>query len=323
MKKTPCRENKFNCNRLIAILASFTFVFASHASPQKQTPLDLQTELEPAPSQGMHFVPPSEDAISDDGFGDAVRLGRDIFVNTKQNAPDHVGNGLACANCHLNHGRNANSAPLWGAIGMYPAFRKKNGMVNTIQHRIQGCFRYSLNGVPPEANGKVMTALVSYMHWMSKGVPLGEAMPGRGYPKLEKPALEADYDRGAVVFNDNCALCHGANGEGTRSAEAYAFPPLWGPDSFNWGAGMHRVNTAAGFIKANMPYGKGGSLSDQQAWDVALYMNSQERSADPRYEGDFAALDATYHKHQCSHGDVVGDERLGERYLPKTVAAEQ
>ncbi len=60
------------------------------------------------------------------------------------------------------------------------------------------------------------------------------------------------------------------------------FPPLWGSNSFNWGAGMHRVNTAAGFIKANMPLGKPNSLSDQEAWDVAAYINSFPRPADPR-----------------------------------------
>ncbi len=60
------------------------------------------------------------------------------------------------------------------------------------------------------------------------------------------------------------------------------FPPLWGAQSFNWGAGMHRINTAASFIKYNMPLGKPGTLSDRDAWDVAAFMNSHERPQDPR-----------------------------------------
>jgi thiosulfate dehydrogenase len=77
-------------------------------------------------------------------------------------------------------------------------------------------------------------------------------------------------------------VCHGESGEGQTSGEEYVFPALWGADSFNWGAGMHRINTAAGFIKANMPFGKGGTLSDEDAWHAAAFMNSHERPQDPR-----------------------------------------
>ena len=94
--------------------------------------------------------------------------------------------------------------------------------------------------------------------------------------------LVPDAKRGAQVYAERCALCHGANGQGTWLGNVYAFPPLWGRDSYNAGAGMHRVNTAAAFIKANMPLGQANSLSDQQAWDVAAFMNGQPRPSDPR-----------------------------------------
>ncbi|MEO8600750.1 MAG: cytochrome C, partial [bacterium] len=74
---------------------------------------------------------------------------------------------------------------------------------------------------------------------------------------------------------------------------------LWGKDSFNWGAGMHRIDTAAGFIKANMPYSRGGTLSDQEAWDVALFMNSHERPNDPRSKGNKAKTRDKYHDENC------------------------
>ena len=88
--------------------------------------------------------------------------------------------------------------------------------------------------------------------------------------------------RGASVFAANCVICHGATGQGTKANGKYVFPPLWGEDSFNAGAGMTRVPTAAAFILANMPLGKGDSLTQQEAWDVAQYLNSHERPPDPR-----------------------------------------
>ncbi len=258
------------------------------------------------------FQPPSNDSIPDDEFGKMVRLGKNIFTHTGKYAADYVGNNQNCVNCHLDAGRLANSAPLWAAWVRYPAYRKKNKMVNTIQERIQGCFRYSMNGTPPPANGETIKALMSYAYWMAEGAPTGVKLPGQGYPKLNKPKMQPDYQRGAEVFAQNCALCHGADGQGVRQGDEQVFPPLWGKQAFNWGAGMHRINTAAAFIRANMPLGKGGSLSVQQAWDVAYYVNSHERPQDPRFEGNLEATKEAFHSHQCRYGDKVGKTVLGQ-----------
>ena len=224
-----------------------------------------------------------------------VRLGREIFVHTRRNAPAYVGNGLACVDCHLDAGRLADSAPLWGAYGMYPQYRKKNGHVNSYGERLQGCFMYSMNGKAPPLDGKVIVALETYSYWMAQGAPLGVKLEGAGYPRVPAPAQAPDYARGRTVFRRDCALCHGADGQGQKAAGEYVFPPLWGPDSFNWGAGMHELDKAAAFIKANMPLSRGGMLSDQEAWDVAMFMDAHERPQDPRYHGDLAATRKAFH----------------------------
>lgn len=294
------------------LIAAIFITSASIQAAEKK--LDYQMELQPGPRGKVTFIPPSEDKMPDGEYGRMVRLGKDIFTDTGTHASEFVGNGMNCSNCHLDNGRRAFSAPLWGAMGIYPKYRKKNDMVNTIQTRMQGCFKYSMDGTPPPADSEVMTALVTYGFWMAEGAPLGKNLPGRGYIKLDKPPKKPDHQRGEKIYQQSCAVCHGANGEGTKVNGKYHFPPLWGPDSYNWGAGMHRINTAAGFIKMNMPYGKGESLTDQQAWDVAMYVNSQERPEDPRIASvgnDFKKLDKTLHKHQCSHGDKHNGELLG------------
>lgn len=256
---------------------------------------------EPSKKTGAEkFKPPSESDIPDNEFGESVRLGKQIFENTQQHAARYVGNKLNCVNCHLDNGRRADSAPLWAAYGVYPAYRKKTGQIDTIQSRIQGCFLYSMNGKAPEWNSKEMVALVTYHYWMAKNAPTGVKLPGQGFVKVAKPALPPDLKRGGEVFKNNCAICHGTDGGGTKGADGkIAFPPLWGKDSFNWGAGMHRVDTAAGFIKVNMPYGRFGTLSDQEAWDVALFMNSHERPNDPRYEQSLEHTRDKFHDEVC------------------------
>jgi thiosulfate dehydrogenase len=258
------------------------------------------------------YLPPTEDTIPENEFGDMVRFGKEVFTHSGKYAGNYVGNGLSCSNCHLDAGRLANSAPLWAAWVKYPAYRGKNKMVNTMEQRLQGCFVYSMNGSAPPADSKELKGLLSYAYWLAQGAPTGVDLPGRGYPKLDKPDKQPDFARGKQVYADNCALCHGDNGEGTRQNGAYVFPPVWGEDSFNWGAGMHRINTAASFIRANMPLGKGGSLSNQQAWDVAYFVNSHQRPQDPRYKGDLKATKQAYHQHQCRYGEKEGEHILGK-----------
>jgi thiosulfate dehydrogenase len=259
-----------------------------------------------------HFQPPPESELPAGEFGKVVLQGERIFRDTRQHAGKFVGNALSCANCHLDAGRRADSAPLWGAFVSYPAYRTKDGEVSTLAARIQGCFRYSMNGKAPPLGDPVLVALESYSYWLAKDAPVGTKMPGSGYPKLAPPALPADYGRGEKVYEANCALCHGADGQGQRSGGAVTFPPLWGKDSFNWGAGMHQMGNAAGFIKANMPLSRGGSLSDQEAWDVAMYMNNHDRPQDPRYASSVEATRKKFHDSPDSmYGRKVNGRLLG------------
>lgn len=292
----------------------FGVAWAQTAGTTKEK--DYQAELPKAPADAGDFTPPPESAIPDNEFGAMVRLGRDLFVNTQQLKGKYVGNGLNCVNCHLDAGRMADSAPLWAAYPMYPAYRKKNDKVNTMEERIQGCFRYSMNGTPPPAGSKELTAMLTYHYWLATGAPVNQALAGRGYPKLEKPAQEPDPERGRSVYEAQCALCHGDGGQGATVAGNYVFPPLWGENSFNWGAGMHRINTAAGFIHANMPLGKPGTLSVQESWDVAAFINSHERPQDPRFKGDVSATEAEFHQHQCYYGEKLQGGMLGAKAYP-------
>ena len=300
-----------------------TTTVAPSATPTPITPAPVATTPGTPPvntgMQGAVFTPPAESEIPKNEFGDMILLGKNIFVNTQQYAKSYVGNGLNCTNCHLDNGRKADSAPLWAAYGLYPAYRKKTGQVDTIGSRIQGCFKYSMNGKPPALDSKEMTALVTYHYWLAKGAPTGVKLPGQGYLALAKPAMEPDITRGTEVYKNNCALCHGTNGEGTQANGTFVFPPLWGKDSFNWGAGMHRVDTAAGFIKANMPYGRGGMLTDQQAWDVAMFMNSHERPKDPRAKGSITQTRDQFHDENCLYGRTP--EELAALLASKAQAA--
>jgi thiosulfate dehydrogenase len=271
----------------------------------------------PASTGATGFSPPTADAIPDNEFGEVVRKGQDYFLHTSRLLPQYTGNSLNCVNCHIDAGRRADSAPMWGAYVLYPAYRQKNGRVNTLAERLQGCFQYSMNGKAPAADSEALVAISSYMYWLASKAPTGVKLAGQGYRRLSEPAQKMDFERGKAVYVAQCAVCHGANGEGRKAAGMTVFPALWGDDSFNWGAGMHQMPNAAAFIKANMPLGKDNTLTDQQAWDVAYFMNSHERPQDPRFAGDVQETRERFHAADDNlYGRTINGVVLGAQSVP-------
>ena len=267
------------------------------------------------------FAPPALADIPAGPEGDSIRRGMTIFNQTYADpeAMKYVGNGMACTNCHIDGGRRAGSAPMWAAWVNYPQFRKKIDGISTMTDRIKGCFMYSMNaqnspaGEAPPENSNIYRDLELYFFWLAKGAATGTSMSGGGYPKLAAPAQPYDPKRGAAVYQQSCASCHGPDGQGASQPDGtVVYPALWGPHSYNWGAGMAMVNNAAAFIKANMPFDQAGTLSDQQAWDVAAYVDSQERPKDPRQTGTVAQNAAKHFAGaQTYYGKTVGGKLLG------------
>jgi thiosulfate dehydrogenase len=130
-----------------------------------------------------------------------------------------------------------------------------------------------------------MRDIVAYLAFISRDVAPGGYVRGMGMPRM--PALAGDSARGSVVFAASCASCHGADGAGNPVA-----PALWGARSYSIGASMARVERAASFIRHNMPFDRPGTLSDQQAFDVAAYVNAHPRPDTPGKEGDWPRGDA-------------------------------
>lgn len=231
--------------------------------------------------------PPASSAIPGGPLGDAIRYGQRIMTDTGATVTAHVGNGLSCTNCHLDGGRTAYAAPLVGLTGLFPEYRSRRGGVESLQQRINDCFLRSMNGKALPGDGREMIGLLAYIAWLSRGVPAGSEVEGRGFRAIAAPR-PADPARGKGVYAARCGTCHGAEGQGVRAGEkGYAIPPLWGPQSFNVGAGMARVSVAAAFVQAKMPLGNAGTLNDQDAYDVAAYFTAQPRPPFPGKEKDW------------------------------------
>lgn len=232
--------------------------------------------VEAAEVEERAFVAPDPTTIPDDALGDAIRRGQHLAVHTREALPDYVGAQLNCTNCHLGAGTVADAGPWVGLAGAFPEYRSRSNSIVTLEARIDDCFERSVSGRRLPMESPEMAALVAYITWLSKDVPVGVEVSGRGFHRLANPP-EPDPERGAALYAARCASCHGAEGAGQVRGDEVAVPPLWGPGSFNVGAGMARLHTAAAFVKANMPLGQPGTLTDQEAYDVAAFFTRQPR----------------------------------------------
>src|SRR5262249_7331539 len=254
-----------------------------------------------------------------------IRWGYKLFTDTPHEARQYAPGKMSCSNCHLNAGQRERSLPLVGVAGMFPEYNRRSGRLYSLNDRIVDCFWRSENGTGvlegndepglgardsqsemlPNATSKEVLAIAAYLTWLARGTAVGKNPTWRGQNTIAQSALipvaHLDRRRGEDIFKERCTTCHGLDGQGVAVGDKKP-GPLWGPDSWNDGAGAARVYTLAGIIRYAMPYLNPGSLSDEEAQLVAAFINSQPRPAFPYKPTDYGTdklpPDAVYYPHR-------------------------
>jgi len=254
--------------------------------------------------------PLTDPTLDDTDGGSQVRWGYQLFVNTPDEAPRLTPSGMSCGNCHLNAGQRELALPLLGSAAMFPEYNRRAGLDFSLEDRIVGCFMRSQNapggsgdgGGLPETTSDEVQALAAYIRWLSEGFVAGENPPWRKQNVIPAdariPIDQLDPTRGEALYGEHCAECHGEDGQGVQIADKKA-GPLWGPRSWNDGAGAARVYTLAGIIRYMMPYLDPGVLNDEEAQQIAAFITSKPRPAYPYKNQDYQTeprpIDAVYY----------------------------
>jgi thiosulfate dehydrogenase len=265
-----------------------------------------QTPTSPKEKLDTIWTVPEVGALPDDDYGRLVRRGRDLVTATYAHiGPDvsdpakrYAGNNLACGNCHLEAGTKRFGLPIFGLYDAFPRYSAREGTEITIEQRVNSCMTRSMNGRAIPDTAPEMAAFVAYVKFLSSGVPPDQRIPGLGAGNIPELDRAADPARGRTIYLARCAGCHNTDGSGIRRSLpttdlGYMVPPLWGSQSFNDGAGMDRLITAANFVHSNMPQGAdylNPVLSPVDAWDVAAFVVSQPRPHKAGLEKDFPDL---------------------------------
>lgn len=231
-------------------------------------------------------------------YSEMVILGNKVLNETsnylgpqaKDKNKRFAGNNLSCSSCHAAAGTVQNQSGFVGIWARFPQYNARADKVITLADRINGCFERSMNGKRMPENTLEMKAMLTYMQWLSQGIPTGAKTKGQGLKKIDFIDRAADPKKGKIVYNEKCIVCHQESGLGVKNEDKvgayYIYPPLWGKDSYNTGAGMYRLIKAASYIKENMPKGN-ADLTLEESYDVAAYINSQMRPIKANRDKDF------------------------------------
>lgn len=245
---------------------------------------------------GEVYTIPDDTLIIKNSNADSVLYGKRLLDETYRLLPEHVGAEMNCNSCHIAGGKKSEGLPYINTFNHYPSYNARAGREVSLAERINGCFSRSMNGTPLTEDSTEMKAMIDYMKWLSQGTPADrKVMVKNAWPINQQ--LTPSPERGKLLYKEQCSSCHGLNGEGRKDTSGkILFPPLWGDHSFNIGAGMARTYKAAAFIFKNMPmgintqglWGEGGTLTEQDAVDVAEYFTHMPRPDYPDKEKDWS-----------------------------------
>ena len=257
---------------------------------------DLSTSLENKKDSGgivakkdttNYWQPKDISLIKDTTLKSQVEYGKELLAHTSKylgpnGSVSKMTNGLNCQNCHLQSGTVIFGNNYGSVNSMYPKFRARSGSIENLYKRINDCIQRSLNGTAIDTSGKEMQAIAAYINYIGSNVEKGKKAAGSGFKDMSYIDRAASPEKGKTVYIAKCQSCHQQNGEGLFNGDKseYIYPALWGEHSFNDAAGLYRISNFAKYVKYNMPQGttyKNPLLTDEEAWDVAAFVNSQKR----------------------------------------------
>lgn len=275
---------------LVVIVAMLALAFFCQSCGGQESASTANADEAAAPVQTAVWTAPDTNTWAQTEQAAQLRYGRALVANTSaywgpEGSVARLSNGLNCQNCHLDAGTKPFTNNYALVASTYPRFRARSGTEETVHKRIADCFQRSLDGQAPDSLSAEGQAIAAYVLWVGSGIQKGETPTGAGLEVIDFLDRAADLQAGAQVYAQKCQSCHQANGLGLPNGKGgYAFPPLWGPHSYNQAAGLYRLSRFASYVKQGMPLGATHEtplLTDEEAWDVAAYVNSQDR---PRYD---------------------------------------
>jgi mono/diheme cytochrome c family protein len=184
-----------------------------------------------------------------------------------------------CAVCHGSNGEGRVGAELskdWPSVR--PDLRVKTGIEAGVPGSPMPAWSQENGG--PLTDDEIEALTLYILSWETGGLP--DLSPTPTFtprpPITPIPDVEGDPNRGAVLYAENCAVCHGPNGEGRVGASLAKDWPALRPDLRVKSVIEHGV---AGSPMSAWSQANGGPLTDEDINDIVAFILSRPASAQP------------------------------------------
>jgi len=204
-----------------------------------------------------------------------------VQAQTPSDDPIEIGRALYGENCAVCHGLDGK-----GRVGAqlakdWPSLRPDRVIASVIANGIPG------SAMPAWSQAKggplrddQIEAIVAYILTWESGAP--RLLPATPTPVLRPPLtpppdVQGDPNRGAALYDQNCAVCHGANLEGRIGATLAKNWPSIRPDQ------SLRTVIANGIQGSAMPawsQARGGPLSEAEIDDLVAFILTQAQPSE-------------------------------------------
>jgi mono/diheme cytochrome c family protein len=186
---------------------------------------------------------------------------------------------LYAENCTVCHGPNGE-----GRVGAtlaqdWPSIRPDLRVKTSIEAGVSGSLMpaWSKENGGPLTDDQIEALTLYILSWETGGIPSLSPTPTyTPHPPITPiPDVEGDPNRGAVLYAENCAMCHGPKGEGRVGATLAKNWPSVRPDL------QVKTITEQGVPGSPMPAWSrenGGPLSDEDINDVVAFVLSWQVS---------------------------------------------
>jgi mono/diheme cytochrome c family protein len=210
----------------------------------------------------------------------AARRTISVYAQTPEPGVEQLGARLFAENCAVCHGADGQ-----GRVGAdlrkdWPSIRPDLTVRSIIANGVPGskmpAWSQANGGPLSEAEIEALTLYI--LSWQTGGAPqeldrpTATALP----PVTPIPEVQGDPNRGAGLFAENCAMCHGLQAQGRQGATLAKNWPGVRPDL------QIRTTIANGVSGSVMPawsVSRGGPLSDAEIDDLVAYILATSKAA--------------------------------------------
>jgi thiosulfate dehydrogenase len=274
------------CSIIFLLLGAFLYLVIAPVEKADNAAMKLAQGVSVVSAPEI-WAAPDSNSIPSNEEGQLIRYGRELISHTARYLGPRgevasMSNGMNCQNCHLQSGTKPFGNNYALVASSYPRFRARSGSIESVEKRINDCLERSLNGIKLSLTSREMLAMKAYILWVGQEVEKNKTPTGAGLGELPLMSRAADPIKGKQAFDFHCVRCHGPQGRGRRMVgdNEWIYPPLVGDSSYSSAAGLYRLSRFAAYVKYNMPDGttfEKPVLTDEEAWDVAAYINSLPR----------------------------------------------